>query len=138
MQENKEVVKRNKILKELHIGIPALSRYTKILYPEGKNQTGYTRADLEKIREMVYNNREEKVKVREETKKIDVGFEQCGENEFYAKIIKENKIFSAGVFSSTNLNEDIKRFNHRGMKIIVIEEAEYKKILSEICKTEII
>jgi len=121
---------RSEVLKELHIGIQALTQYTNTLYPEGKKEKGYNEIDVEKIRKMLYNDREEK----QEEKKVSLGFEKCSENEFYAKIVKEDKTFSAGVFSSTNLSEDIVKFNRRGMKLAVIDETEYGKLLVELSK----
>lgn len=92
-----------------------------------------TDEEFDIIKNLMYTN----AKNKENKKLTDTGFEVCGENEFYAKILTEDgELFGVGTYSSTNLNEDVARLKNRRLHLKVIDESEAKEIFMELYRKE--
>jgi hypothetical protein len=88
----------------------------------------YTTEDVELLRNVLKERTEKKQKEKEDK---SPRIEPAGENEYYAKVIKDEKVWSVGTFSSTNLQEDLIRFKRQGLELKVIDEKEAQKIYKE-------
>lgn len=106
------------------------------VFPDKRVQ--YSEDDIEIIKDKIFTNTSSTnvydiKKVVVERKDI----EMIGENEYYAKIIKGDVIWSVGSYTSTNLNEDLKRFEKIGMKLVIIDYNEANSIYHKLIKSTI-
>ncbi|MGV8130860.1 MAG: hypothetical protein ACP5N7_02040 [Candidatus Pacearchaeota archaeon] len=87
-----------------------------------KDHRGYDETDVEQL----------SIILADKPKEYLVGFDYAGQNEYYAKILKDGEIFSSGIYSSTNLNDDRRRFIKVGLELIIIDEIEAKRLYREL------
>lgn len=125
------VYKWYELFKLLDVGRPILTELRKKAFPDNRKNT-YTEEEVELLRKMLYNREKEKTEKKIENDLIE--FEKAGENEFYAKVLKDGENWSVGIFSSTNLNEDYLRFKKKGLNLVVINEEEAKEIYIKLYK----
>jgi ribosomal protein L15 len=123
----------------LNIGYPIYYEIKKIAFPEEKRKTEYSEEDIKKLRKVLSERNKEKEQTREDNKeeKLFTDLEEPGENEYYAKLLKNGENWSVGVYNSTNLTEDIKKFKAQNLELRVICEKEAKTIYKELfCRKE--
>lgn len=127
-----QVYKWYDLYKILGVGRPIFTEIKKIAFPNEPKKNNYSEEEVELLRKILYNREKEKKEKKEENDFIE--FEKAGENEFYAKVLKNGENWSVGIFSSTNLNEDFIRFKKKGLDLIVISEEEAKQIYINLYK----
>lgn len=129
-----QIYKSNQVMELLNIGNPIYYEIKKTAFPKEKRKTEYSEEDIEKLRKVLLERNKEKEQTRENSKeeKLFIDLEEPGENEYYAKLLKNGENWSVGVYNSTNLTEDIKKFKIQNLELRVIDEKEAKTIYKEL------
>jgi hypothetical protein len=131
-----QTYKLTEVLQMLEISMAIYPEIKKAAFPHKRRKVEFTEEDVEKLRKELNKRENKKIIAKKENKdnQLMIELEIPGENEYYAKLLKNGTNWSVGVFSSTNLMEDIRKFKAKKLELKVIEEKEALKIYKELYK----